>query len=81
MSRIGRAAYAVVDNAVLILCLPFYAVALPLIAMYEVVAPRVRKVRLGLEVCHWQAPDVREDLRVVDVSRLGEGVVGVRRRV
>ena len=76
-----RVLYKIVDTVILILCLPFYAVAVPVLALYEVIVPRVRRVRVGLEVCHWPAPDVREDLLVVDVSWLNKGLVGVRRRV
>lgn len=71
--------YRVVDAVVVIVCLPFYAVGTPLILLDEWFRQR-RKVRVGLEVTHWPLKDVREDFLVVDVSRVAEGLVGVRRR-
>lgn len=78
--QIGSILYRIIDTGIFILCLPFYAVAIPLIALHDRAVIRFRKVRLGLEITHWPACDQREDLRVVDVSRLGEGLVGVQRR-
>jgi hypothetical protein len=72
--------YKLVDAIILIICLPLYAVLVPVRLLFEFIVPRVRKVRLGKVVVHWPRPDVREELRVVDVSRLGEGLVGVQRR-
>ena len=72
--------YLVVDSAVLIVCLPFYAVTLPLMWVEEWLRQR-RKVRVGLEVTHWPYHDLREDYVVVDVSRLDERLVGIRRRI
>ena len=77
----GRALYKFVDTTIFILCLPFYAVAVPAWLLIEFTVPRVRNVRLGKVLQRWQRPDVREELRVVDVSRLDEGLVGVQRRV
>jgi hypothetical protein len=77
----GRVLYKLVDTVIVILCLPFYAVFASLRIPYELIVPRVRKVRLGAERQRWQKPDVREELRVVDVSRLPDGRVGVQRRV
>ena len=75
-----RILYHIVDGTILILCLPFYAVAIPAVIICELAVVRLRKVRRGKIRVHWPAPDVREDLRVVDLRRLGEGLVGVRRR-
>jgi hypothetical protein len=75
-----RLLYKIVDSVILLLCLPFYAVAVPLIALHQFIVLRVCWVRPGQDVTHWPKPDVREDLRVVDVSRIGEGLVGVQRR-
>jgi hypothetical protein len=77
----GRVLYKLADTLIFIICLPFYAVAVPLILLYEFTVPRVRAVRLGQELRRWRRPDVREELRVVDLSRLDEGLVGVQRRV
>lgn len=71
--------YKIIDTAVVVICIPFYLVAIPLICLHEWLAQR-RRVRLGLEITHWPARDVREDYVVVDVSRVGEGLVGIRRR-
>jgi hypothetical protein len=76
----GRMLYKFVDTLILVLCVPFYAVAAPLMAVYEIITVRVRKICLGLEVRRWSRPDVQEELRVVDVSRLNDGLVGVQRR-
>jgi hypothetical protein len=72
--------YKVVDTVILILCLPFYAVFTPLLAAYQAVAVRTREVRIGQQVRRWARPDVQEELRVVDISRLRDGLVGVQRR-
>jgi len=48
--------------------------------LYESLIPRLRKVSLGLERQRWKNRGVREELRVVDVSRLDQGLVGVVRR-
>ncbi len=71
--------YRVIDTAILIVCLPFYAVVTPLILAEEWFRQR-RRVRVGFEVTYWPAHDVREDFIVVDVSRASEGFVGIRRR-
>ncbi len=76
----GHLAYKIVDTAILILCLPFYAVFVPLIAAYQAIAIRSREVRLGQRIRRWSEPDVEEELRVVDISRLADGLVGVQRR-
>ncbi len=78
--QIGSILYRIIDTGIFILCLPFYAVAIPLIALHDRAVIRFRKVRMGMEITHWPACDQREDLRVVDISRLGEGLVGVQRR-
>ena len=39
-----------------------------------------RTLRVGREVVRWPAKDLREDFLIADLSRLGEGLVGVRRR-
>lgn len=70
----------IVDTMILIICLPFYAVVIPAIALHGAIIIR-RRIRLGHEVSHWPALDIREDLRVVDVSRVANGQVGVQRRV
>ncbi len=71
--------YKIIDTAVFIICIPFYAIAIPLILLSNAMKLR-RKVYIGLEVTHWRTPDHREDLRVVDLSRLEEGLVGVHSR-
>lgn len=38
-------------------------------------------MRPGREIVHWPARDLREDLLIVDVSRLSANFVGVKRRV
>jgi len=77
--RMGRRLLNVIDMLLVTICLPFYAVALPAVMLLEWLRQK-RKVRLGLEVTHWPAKDVREDYLVVDVSRCDEGLVGIRRR-
>ena len=77
---VGRLLYRIVDTAIVVICLPAYAVLLPLAAAHAWVAPRLRRVRMGMEVSHWPAHDQREDLCVVDISRLSDHLVGVRRR-
>ena len=77
----GRALYKIVDTTILILCLPLYAVVVPVWLLIEFTVLRVRKVRLSKVIQRWQRPDVREELRVVDFSRLDEGLAGVQRRV
>ena len=76
----GRLLYKIVDATIVVLCLPFYAIVLPLIAAHQAIAVRTREVRLGQQVRRWSRPDVEEELRVVDVSRLEDGLVGVQRR-
>lgn len=71
--------YRVVDTIVVVLCIPFYVVVTPLILLHEWWSQR-RPVRLGLEITHWPARDLREDYLVADVSRTAEGLVGIRRR-
>lgn len=75
MGRVSR----VVDTIVVVLCIPFYVVVTPLILLHEWWQQR-RSVRLGLEITHWPAHDLREDDLVADVSRVSEGLVGIRRR-
>lgn len=76
----GRLLYKIVDTVILVLCLPFYAVVVPLLATHQAIAIRTREVRLGHQVRRWSRPDVQEELRVVDVSRLEDGLVGIQRR-
>ena len=64
--QIGGILYRVIDTGIFALCLPFYAVAIPLIALHDRTLIRFGKVRLGLEITHWPACDQREDLRVVE---------------
>ena len=71
--------YKLVDTIIVVLCLPFYLIAIPVLFLYQWLLQR-RGVRLGLEVTHWPAKGIREDCLVVDVSRVGEGIVGIRRR-
>jgi hypothetical protein len=75
----GSFLYKAVDGTIVFLCLPFYAVAIPLLYLIEWFEQR-RPVRLGLEVVHWPACDVRTDYLVVDVSRVSDGLVGIRQR-
>jgi len=67
------------ETLIVVLCLPFYAVAVPAFVTFEWLIQK-RRVRPGLEITHWPAKGVREDYLVVDVSRTTEGVVGIRRR-
>ena len=76
----GRLVYKIVDTVILILCLPFYAVFVPLIAAHQAIAVRTREVRLGRQIRRWSKPDIQEELRVVYTSRLADGLVGVQRR-
>ncbi|MBC7772707.1 MAG: hypothetical protein H7210_09460 [Pyrinomonadaceae bacterium] len=71
--------YTIVDTLILLICLPFYAIAVPALLLWEWVLQR-RSVRLGMETTHWPGFDLREDSIVVDVSRVDEGLVGIRRR-
>jgi len=71
--------YVAVDRLVLLLCLPMYLIAIPLMFLDEKIRMR-RKVRVGLEVTHWPAKGLREDYQVVDISRVHEQLVGIRRR-
>jgi hypothetical protein len=68
-----------VDRLVVILCLPFYLIAMPVLYLHQKIQMR-RKVRVGLEVTHWPMRDLREDYLVVDTSRIHEQLVGIRRR-
>jgi hypothetical protein len=77
--RLSNAVALVVELVVVVLCIPFYLVAPPLILLSEWFAQR-RRVRLGLEVSHSTYRDVSDDFLVVDVSRVDEGLVGIRRR-
>lgn len=79
--RTGRVLYNIIDIIVVILCLPFYAVVVPLRVLYEMITVRVGKIRLGAEAFHWIDRERRQDLLVVDISRIDDGVVGVRRRM
>jgi hypothetical protein len=71
--------YRIVDTVILVLCLPVYLVISPVVALQQWLAER-RKVYIGLEVSHRPGHHIREDYLVVDVSRLSEGLVGIRRR-
>jgi len=75
----GRKLYHFVDTVIFLICVPFYLVVIPLMLIGEYFAQR-RKVHLDLEITHMIALDVREDYWVVDVSRIVEGLVGIRRR-
>ena len=72
--------YGILDTIIVVLCLPFYAVALPLALLRELIVPRIRRIQVGNELRRWRRPDVREELRVVDVSQLDQGFVGIQRR-
>lgn len=74
-----RLLYNVADRLIFVICLPFYAVAIPLALVFEWLI-QMRPVRLGQHVVHWPAKDIREDYLVVDVSRIHEGLVGIQRR-
>ena len=41
---------------------------------------KTRRLCEGQVIVHWPLTDVREDVLVVDLSRLNENVVGVKRR-
>jgi|GEM_PF-5730963 len=71
--------YVAVDRLIVLLCLPFYLIAMPLLYLHQRIKLR-RKVRVGLEVTHWPVRDLREDYQVVDTSRIPEQLVGIRRR-
>ena len=75
----GKSLYLAFDLVVFAVCVPFYVVAVPLICLLEWIAQQ-RPVRLGLEISHCPGRDWREDYLVVDVSRVKEGLVGVRQR-
>jgi hypothetical protein len=72
--------YKITDTVILVLCLPVYAIVIPLIAIHHAIVVWTREVRLGQQICRWARPDVLEEHRVVDVSRLLDGSVGVQRR-
>ncbi|WP_425615835.1 hypothetical protein NA78x_005767 [Anatilimnocola sp. NA78] len=75
-----RTSLRILEAIVLVICFPFYAVAIPFMLLYEWIVPRVRKVSLGLQLRRWVKPDVLEEIQAVDVSRLADGLVGVVRR-
>jgi hypothetical protein len=75
----GGLLYRIVDTAIVLLCLPGYALLYPIRKIYEYFQKR-KPVKLGMEVVHWPLRDLREDLKVVDLSRLNEGLVGVWKR-
>jgi hypothetical protein len=68
-----------VDVPILVLCLPFYAVAIPAMRLVDWRRAR-RPIHVGLEINSWYARDIREDRVAIDLSRLSEGLVGVKRR-
>lgn len=76
----GRILYRIIDGVVLTFCLPFYLVVIPIALLYQLCKPRICKLRPGQIVRRWQRPDVLEELRVIDVSRLDQGVVGFQQR-
>jgi hypothetical protein len=71
--------YRYIDRLIFVVCLPFYAVFIPFALACEWLMQK-RPVRLGQVVIHWPAKDLREEYLVADVSRLNEGLVGVKRR-
>jgi hypothetical protein len=75
MARLFR----LIDTLIVIVCLPFYAIIIPIIWLYEW-RRKKRPVTIGLEVSYWPAKDLREDYLVVDLSRRHEGLIGIRRR-
>jgi hypothetical protein len=75
----GRILYYTLDTLIVLICIPFYLVAIPLMMLYQYFSQR-RKVYLNLEITHWPARDLREDYLIVDVSRIEEGLVGIRKR-
>jgi hypothetical protein len=79
--RTERILYNLFDVIIIILCLPFYAVVVPIRVLYEMIIVRVSKIRPGAEISHWINRERRQELLVVDISRIDDGVVGVRRRV
>lgn len=51
----------------------------PIVLLYRFITIR-RKIYVGLEVQHSIALDIVRELRVVDVSRLDDGFVGIQSR-
>jgi hypothetical protein len=76
----GRILFKITDTMILIVCLPFYLIFVPLLAAYQAIVIRTREVHLDQQLRRWSRPDVQEELRVVDVSRMKYGLVGVQRR-
>jgi hypothetical protein len=64
---------------ILFLCLPFYLIAFPVIKISQYFKQR-KPIKLGMEAVRWPKRDLREDIKVVDLSRLHEGFVGVCKR-
>jgi hypothetical protein len=75
----GNFLFSLLEGIIVTLCLPFYLIAIPIAKIIEYFRKR-KPINLGMEVVHWPLRDVREDLKVVDVSRLREGFVGVWKR-
>ena len=71
--------HKLIDTLIFVVCIPFYAVFIPFALACEWLMQK-RPVRLGQQVVHWPAKDLREDYLVADISRLNEGLVGVKRR-
>lgn len=78
--KVGSRLYTVVDTLVVILCLPFYAVLFPCVAVYQFAAVKRRLIHVGTTATHLSGLEIKKELRVVDVSRLSQGVVGYQKR-
>lgn len=71
--------HVITEFTILAICLPLFAFLVPGVWIYERLL-LFRTIRVGTIVSHHPALDMREDRVVVDVSRLGEGLVGIKRR-
>jgi hypothetical protein len=82
--------YKVVDALILVICLPFYAVALLVMVIGKLVPRPIveklrnwrhrRTLREGRVVSQFIACDVRRDILVVSAARIDEGIITGRVR-
>lgn len=78
--------YRVVDTLVLIICLPLYALILPVMLAGKLVPRRLRNwwrrrtLREGRVVSQYIACDVRRDILVVSAAGIDEGFITARVR-
>jgi hypothetical protein len=80
--------YKAVDTVILVICLPFYALFVPLylvgkrVSQIDVIRQWYwrRTYREGTEVSRFIACDIRRDVQVIDASKIGQGIITARTR-